>query len=163
MQTVRMETRIYQEFIDRYRKQNLQKKLVIVFGLEDKGNRGIRDDFEFLATPWTVVPFTRIRKIKKGVKIGEFCLTVIFLLFSMVFYSLFALCWWGNKKGGRQTLTNPSRPGYISYVTCLDWNHLITLVSRQVTFVYMRYLWILIFSIMFGYIKIQIYCGLNKL
>lgn len=29
--------------------------------------------FEFLATPWTVVPFTRIRKIRKLLRLVYFC------------------------------------------------------------------------------------------
>ena len=29
--------------------------------------------FEFLATPWTVVPFTRIRKIRKLLRLEYFC------------------------------------------------------------------------------------------
>lgn len=54
---------------------------------------------EFLTTPQTVVPFIRIRKIRKVLKLG-FSVAVIFCC--LIQFSAVCIVLVGNQKGGRQ-------------------------------------------------------------
>lgn len=48
---------------------------------------------EFLAkaTPWTLVPFTRMRKIRKVLRLGYFCCCCHFCLGLVFFFSVFLI------------------------------------------------------------------------